>query len=362
MRRTAALIIGGALSGSAAAIGLARGGVRPLVLERTRDTGDALCGGFLSWRTLERLRTLGVDPDELNERRVTRVHVFAGAREVEAPLPHPSLAVSRRRLDTVLLRLAERAGAAVERGVVVRSAAPGAVTLADGGTVETDALFLATGKSDLRGLARPTPGADDDPALGLRIRLRPSASERRRIEDAIELHLFDRGYAGLAVQEDGSANLCLAVARSRLHEAGSPERLLQAIAAEAPVFAERLDSREDGAAIDAVANVPYGWRMTTGEAGLFRLGDQAAVIPSLAGEGMGIALASGCSAAAAYLHGGPTAAAAWQRRFARRAARPVRVARLVRDLAEGPLAPPALPWLARAPVLIQLLARATRIA
>lgn len=358
MRRTPALIVGGALSGSAAAITLARGGVAPVVLERARETGDALCGGFLSWRTLDRLRALGVDPDRLNRRRVTRVHLFAGGREAQAPLPHPSLCVSRRTLDAALLDAVRAAGAGVERGVTARAAEGNRITLADGAALEADALFLATGKRDLRGLARPRA---DDPALGLRVRLRPSDAERRRIEDAIELHLFDRGYAGLAVQEDGSANLCLAVKRSRLLEAGSPERLLEAIAAEAPAFAERLDMRGADGPIDAVANVPYGWRATAGVPKLFRLGDQAAVIPSLAGEGMGIALASGASAARAYLAGGAAASERWQRRFAARAARPVRVAALARDLAEGRLAGRALPWLDRAPGLIGLIARLTRI-
>jgi flavin-dependent dehydrogenase len=356
-----ALIVGAGPAGSAAAIGLARGGVRPVLLERTRETGDALCGGFLSWRTLDRLRALGVDPDRLSRRRIGRVHVFAGAREVEAPLPFPALAVSRRTLDTIMLAEAERAGAGVERGVAVRSAEAGSVLLADGTTLSPEALFLAVGKHDLRGLARPTPGPDDDPALGIRVRLAPSDTVRRRIEDAIELHLFDRGYAGLAVQEDGSANLCLAVRRSRLREAGSADLLLQAIAREAPAFGDRLAMREAGSGVDAVANVPYGWRMREGVAGLFRLGDQAAVIPSLAGEGMGIAIASGCSASAAYLRGGAGASADWQRDFARDVARSIRVAGLVRDLAEGPVAARALPWLGRAPFLIRAVAHATRM-
>ncbi len=356
-----ALIVGAGPAGSAAAIGLARGGVRPVLLERTRETGDALCGGFLSWRTLDRLRALGVDPDRLSKRRIGRVHVFAGGRQVEAPLPFPALAVSRRTLDTIMLAQAEQAGAGIERGVAVRSAEVGSVLLADGTTLAPEALFLATGKHDVRGLARPTPGPNDDPALGIRVRLAPSDAMRRRIEDAIELHLFDRGYAGLAVQEDGSANLCLAVRRSRLHEAGSPDQLLQAIAREAPAFGDRLAMRETGGGVDAVANVPYGWRMREGVAGVFRLGDQAAVIPSLAGEGMGIAIASGSSASAAYMRGGAGASARWQRDFARAAARPIRVAGLVRNVAEGSIAARALPWLGRMPFLIRAVAHATRM-
>lgn len=362
MRRTDPLIVGSGPAGSAAAIALARSGARPVMLERARETGDALCGGFLSWRTLDRLRALGIEPELLNRRRITRVHLFAGGREAQTPLPFPALAVSRRTLDSLLLAEAERAGAGVELGTAVQSVEAGRLLLADGTALTPPALFLATGKHDLRGVTRPTPGAGDDPALGLRVRLHPSDAKRRSIEDAIELHFFDRGYAGLAVQEDGSVNFCLAVRRSRLREAGSPELLLQAIAGEAPAFAERLDMRRIDGSIDAVANVPYGWRATEGVAGLFRLGDQAAVIPSLAGEGMGIAVASGCSAARAYLRGGAEAGAGWQRRFAARAARPVRMAGLVRDLAEGRLAAPALPWLARAPGLIQAVARATRIA
>ena len=360
MRRAPALILGGGPAGSAAAIAIRRGGGDALVLERSRETGDALCGGFLSWRTLDRLAALGVEADRLNPRRITRVHLFAGGAQAEAPLPFPALAVSRRRLDTRLLDAAERAGAWVERGGAIRTLDGLTAHLADGAVLSADAVFLATGKHDLRGAQRPTPGPDDDPAMGVRIRLALPDVMRRRVEDAIELHLFDRGYAGLAVQEDGSANLCLAVKRSRLREAGGPDALLDAIAAEATAFADRLAFRSGPS--DAVANVPYGWRATTGVAGLFRLGDQAAVIPSLAGEGMGIAVASGCSAARAYLTGGANAAPGWQRRFARRAARPVTAAGLVRDLAEGPLATPALPWFARAPGLIQFVARATRIA
>lgn len=355
------LIVGGGPAGSAAAVALARGGVRATLLERTRETGDALCGGFLSWRTLETLAALGIEPDALNPARIVRARVFAGgSRAVEAPLPFAALVVSRHRLDTVLLRTAERAGAGVERGVGVRSAGGVAVRLADGASLTGDALFLATGKHELRGLARPAGAAGDDPALGLRVRLRLSARLAAACRDAIELHLFDRGYAGLVVQEDGSANLCLAVRRSRFHEAGAtPDALLAAIGQELPAFADRLACR-DGSRADAVANVPYGWRATTGCEALFRLGDQAGVIPSLAGEGMGIAVASGASAAGAYLAGGPRGAARWQPRFAAATRRPILLAGLLRDLAESRTARPALPWLARAG-LLGMAARATRL-
>ena len=70
---------------------------------------------------------------------------------------------------------------------------------------------------------------------------------------------------------------------------------------------------------EAVAGVPYGWRALATEAGLYRIGDQAAVIASIAGDGIAIALASGAAAANACLAG--ESAESFQIGFARRAAR-----------------------------------------
>ncbi len=355
MRRHAALIVGGGPAGTAAAIALARTGTRALLLERTRETGDALCGGFLSWRTLETLGSLGVEADALSRERVTRVRLFAGGRTVEASLPRPAVCVSRRRLDTLLLDRVE----AVERGIGARAAEVDGIRLNDGATVAADALFLATGKHDLRGLARPGSARGSDPALGLRVRLAPAPGLDALVADTIELHLFDRGYVGIARQEDGSVNLCMAVHRSRLTKAGSPAALLATLGNEHPCLGERLAYMASGAAIDAVANVPYGWRQRSGIAGLFRLGDQAGVIPSLAGEGMGIAIASGIAAARALSDGGPDAARTWQPAFARAVHRPIGVAGIVRAIGEGPLAP--LLVAAARPALIQIVARLTRI-
>jgi len=233
------------------------------------------------------------------------------------------------------------------------------VRIADGASIAADALFLASGKHDIRGTARPEDARGADPTLGLRVRIAPSPSLAAMLAGGIELHLFDRGYAGLAMQEDGTANLCLAVHRSRLQAAGSPARLLDALGREMPALGEWVARIAPDAVIDAIANVPYGWRQRTGVEGMFRLGDQAGVIPSLAGEGMGIALASGVAAADAYVRGGVGTAATWQEDFARRLARPIGIAGIVRGVAESERAGWLLPLVR--PAMIQLLANATRI-
>ena len=355
------LIVGGGPAGAAAAIVLARAGEKPLLIERNRETGDALCGGFLSWRTLETLAKLGVEADALNPAPTMRVRLFAGKHYAAALLPRPARSVSRRTLDTVLLKAAEIGGAAIERGIAVRAIGD-AVRLDDGTDLRPDALFLASGKYDIRGLVRPAEARGSDPTLGLRVRIAAAPGLTRLVGDSIELHLFERGYVGIALQEDGSANVCMAVHRSRLTEAGDPEALLVALGEECPALGERLGYRSGSEAIDAIANVPYGWRVREGRAGLFRLGDQAGVIPSLAGEGMGIALASGVAAAQAWRRGGPETAADWQRGFARSLARPIGVAQTIAALGERRGSAGALVALARlAPGLVGLAARLTRI-
>jgi menaquinone-9 beta-reductase len=256
--------------------------------------------------------------------------LFAGDIFSEAPLPQPAMGLSRRRMDTLLLDRAEQAGAGVERGVTVRDWSDGALTISDGGTLRPKTVFLATGKHDLRGLGRPR---EEHQTIGIRVKLTPGAALERLVCGAIELHLFDEGYCGLVLQEGGRGNLCLAVRKSRLVAAGSdPVRLLQQWADESPRFAERVALVESEP--DAIGAVPYGWIARETTTGLFRLGDQSAVIPSLAGEGNGIALASGIIAAKAWSRG--DTAQGYQLRMAAAAKRPVWLARQLWRLCEEP--------------------------
>jgi flavin-dependent dehydrogenase len=352
------LVLGAGPAGCGAAIALARDGTPPCIIERTRETGDALCGGFLSWQTLAQLDRLGVTG--LGAHPISRVRVCYRNKIATARLPNLAGGVSRHRLDSVMQSVAVKAGAMLERGVTARSYA-GGVLHTDGGDRTAEALFLASGKHDVRGFGRPKPLGDAP--MGLRFRIATHPTLRALIDDSIELHLFDGGYAGLLLQEDGSANLCMALRKSRFAEAGGDAAtLLRQLGEEHPRLGERLAFASSMPGADAIAAVPYGWRVHETEAGLFRLGDQAAVIPSLAGEGMGIAIASGAAAAAAFRRGGAAAAPAFQQRFAVRTHRPVAVASFLWHRGERPaMARIAIPLLHAFPALAGFAARLTRI-
>ncbi|HEX4738087.1 MAG TPA: FAD-dependent monooxygenase [Allosphingosinicella sp.] len=359
MQRVPALIVGGGPAGSAAAIGLARAGIRATILERQAGPQDVVCGGFLGWDALAALRSLGVDAAALGARPISRIRLVSADDQAEAALPRAAAGLSRRTLDAVLLTAAEAAGARVRRGEAVRSADLGrrCVRIDGGEELEGDALLLATGKHELRGAARPRDTSADP--IGLRTSLTPSPELERSLSGVIELHLFDGGYAGLLLQEDGKANLCLSAARPRLKAAGGIEKLIAELAHELPMLAERLRDGQPGE-WSAVSGVPYGWRAATTTSGIYRVGDQAVVIASLAGDGIAIALTSGKAAAEAIAD--EQEAEDYQRAFSRQARRPIEAAEALRWAAEHP-APRriAMGVLKRAPRLTGLAALLTRI-
>jgi flavin-dependent dehydrogenase len=349
MRHSSALIVGGGPAGAAAAISLARGGAMPVLIERCPGERDLVCGGFLGWDALAALKRLGLDAATLGARPVHRLRLVSGGRTVEAALPRAAAGLSRRRLDAALLHMAEEAGAAVLRGRTARALDGRCLRLDGGEEMEADSVFLATGKHELRGAAREI--GDRVVSVGLRAALPPLPG----LAGVIELHLFDGGYAGLLTQEDGTTNLCLTVTRDRMTDR---DALIAALIAEAPLLGERI-----GAFLpdrwEAVSGVPYGWRTRTTEPGRYRLGDQAAVIASIAGDGIAIALASGAAAAHACLAG--ESAGSFQAGFARRAARPIGIAEMLRHMAARPLRRRLMMGLAGVPGLARAAARLTRI-
>src|SRR5690606_39603076 len=114
MRRTPPLIVGAGPAGCAAAIVLAKAGLRPIIVDRDAEIPDRLCGGFLSWRTAEQMQELGLDMRDLAAAPVQHLKLLAGQRTLDARLPASGYAVSRRTLDRALRERAIAAGASLE--------------------------------------------------------------------------------------------------------------------------------------------------------------------------------------------------------------------------------------------------------
>lgn len=363
MRLADTLIAGGGPAGAAAAIMLARAGTRALLLERSglARGRDMVCGGFLGWDTLALLGRLGIDPAALGARPIHSVRIATATDSMTLRLPEPAAGLSRRALDTALLDQAALAGAGIERDVTIRALAPDrmAVRTDAGEEMAARAILLATGKHDLRGAARETGG--QAMSLGIRCALEATAGLEHALSGQLELFLFRDGYAGLLLQEDGTANFCLSIAERRIAALPrQPQALVDTLARECPPMGERLAMARRIGDWATIARVPYGWRAETTRTGLFRLGDQAGVVPSIVGDGIAIALASGMMAARSLAEG--DTASAYQARFSRRLRTPIGAAEMIRRVAAHPASAGILLRLMRAsPALAHSVARFSRI-
>lgn len=358
-----ALVVGGGLAGGAVACHLAAAGRRVVVLERDPEPADKVCGEFLSAEAVRCLGELGLELSALGAVPIRRVRLQTPGHRATVDLPFEAASVSRRVLDEALLRRARALGATVRRGFAVKTLEArgdgGFVARSRDDEVRGDTAFLATGKHDLRGHRRPDGHHDDLVAFKMHYRLAPK--QREALEDTVELVAFEGGYAGLQLVEDGWANLCFVVGRDRLHalERGY-DGVLAAMCDEIDMLARRLDgARPRWSKPLALSNIPYGL-LPRGGGRLWRLGDQAVVVPSFSGDGMSMALHSAGLAARHHLRGdGPHG---FTRRLWRDVAGQVAVATAVSRAIVHPTGQRGLGAVAsRFPSAVSAVVRATRV-
>ncbi len=380
-----ALILGGGIAGSSLAILLARAGRSVTLLEQHAAPHDKVCGEFLSAEALFYLAPLGLDLPALNALGavpIAHLRLATGRTVVRRPLPFAALSLSRRILDEALLDLAAAAGATVRRGAHVQAltrqdahwettlrpspSAPAHETL----KLQAPTVFLATGKHDLRGYPRPPGRQNSLIAFKQYLCLAPEAAAN--LAGHVELALYPGGYTGLQTVEGGRANLSALIDRDVYRLIGGTwASLVDHMTTASPHLRRRLAGAETLLEKPlALANLPYGLLFRSppsaraGHAaqpsGLWRLGDQTAVIPSLSGDGMSIALHTAHLAARIYLAGGT--ANDLEHRLHGHLHRQVRLATRLSQTIVAPAAQPLIHLAGRAlPSLLPVFARATRI-
>ena len=302
------VVVGGGLAGAAAACRLAGAGLPVVVLERDRAPADKICGEFVSAEAIADLDRLGVHAGRLGV-PIGAVRLVRNGRVVEARLPFSGVGLSRRVLDAVLLDRAARYGAEVRRGCTVGAVRENEVEVQGQVAIARGVVLLGTGKHDLHAMRR-VPARPPQELVGFKTYFHLLPVQAAALAGHVEVILFRDAYAGLQMVEGGRANLCLLAYRDRLRRVGGTwAALLADLAADDPHLARRLDGAADLLERPlTIYRVPYGFlhcESARDPAGVFRLGDQAAVIPSFSGDGMAIALHSAALAADHVVRGRP---------------------------------------------------------
>ena len=358
-------VVGGGVAGCAAAIALKRKGRSVTLIEREPTPRHKICGEFLSGEALDDLRALGIDVPALGAVPIDHVRLATSGRAAEAPLPFPAASLTRKTLDTRLIAEAVDAGVRVERGRSVEAlsrttAGMWQATLDDGAVCAAPTAFLATGKHDLRGHARPK---DPQRWIAFKMYFRLAPAQAVELAGASELMLYPGGYGGIQPVENGIANLCWVVQQRYFSRVGSRwENFLAKMKQDCPHLAMRLAGAEP--LLDkpiAVTHIPYGYIRRTTEDGLYCIGDQAAVIPSFTGDGISIALHTARCAVAACVAG--ESAPDFQPRLRSALLPQMRLAELAADGLNNSLARALLPFCLRVwPGVMQVTAKLTRVA
>lgn len=366
VKRWDAVVIGGGLAGGAAAIRLAQNGKKVLLLEKEPAAHDKVCGEFISNDAQHYLRELGIDLAALDAERISNIRIMRGQRIASARLPFTGFSLSRRVLDEALLVRAQDQGAQVWRRAaataLVKEPECWPIEVAGQGAIEAETIFLATGKHDLREWRRA--GGKQTDFVGFKCHFLLTPAQRAALSDHVEMTLFDGGYAGLSLVERGKANLCLVVTKRRFARYGKTwEGLLGGILKASPPLAERLAGAQPCWPRPlSIFGIPYGfvYRVPSGASpGLYRLGDQMAVIPSFSGYGISIALHTAFLAVECHLGGD----ANLYHRQARSDLLPlIRRASLLSKMAEYSMAQRGMLFAFRIrPELITMIARHSRI-
>ncbi len=309
------VIIGAGPAGSVASAQLARAGLPVCLIEQHTFPRDKVCGECLSPLGLDVLDRLGLI-DAVQAAGCVHLH-YAGVhapdgRCVILPLPRPCIGLSRSALDAILLEHAIRSGVHVHQparceGVTVMNQANQGAPASPGHAapaglqpnvsvlvrdlahnrllrLEADYVLWADGKSAFSGVRPPLTGD-----LGIKAHFEKVAGPRNRVE------LFGvRGhYVGLNPIEAGRWNLALSIPAVRVRAAnGDLDGALALMMKQNPGLKSRLKDASrcspwQTCPLPRFAVDPQRWPR-----GVLPIGNAAAAIEPIGGEGMGLAMRS----------------------------------------------------------------------
>ncbi|HEX3358077.1 MAG TPA: NAD(P)/FAD-dependent oxidoreductase [Tepidisphaeraceae bacterium] len=296
-----ATIIGAGPAGCIAALILARAGWKIRLVEQHRYPRDKVCGECLSALGMTVLTRLGLSDRFKNLQPIcltqTLIHSPDG-NTLSIPMPHAMWGISRSRLDQWLLNEARAAGAEILQPARCEQIRPHIILrdLITNEMSQFDASWtlLADGKC-LPGNHPPPSTAD----LGIKAHFTHITGPR----DAIELFTVTGHYGGVAPIENNLWNIAFSVPQKRIASCrGNIDQLFTQILQENKTLQKRFSQAQR--IIDwLAAPLPRFAPSRPWPPRIIPLGNTAAALEPIGGEGIGLAMRSAQLAAQMLLSG-----------------------------------------------------------
>ncbi len=323
-----ALIVGGGPAGASAAIRLARGGARVLLVEQKKFPRAKLCGEFISPECLEHFAQLGVLDSMMTAGGVKileTVFYTQSGRSLSVPSKwfgassavnaSTALGLSRAEMDRRLLMRAREAGVEVceetqATGLIKEGNRVAGVSLkmndAEARRVSSRVTIDATGR--MRFLARLLEREEGrtmpkmPKSRAALVAFKAHLEGARNIEGQCEIYSYRGGYGGLSSVENGLGNLCFIVSARDVKRCDSDAgRVMREVVSQNKRAAYALNDARVASVWLSVALEKFGRNALAPAKGLLAIGDAASFIDPFTGSGMLMALESGEVAAQTVL-------------------------------------------------------------
>jgi menaquinone-9 beta-reductase len=292
-------VIGGGIAGSTVAALLAQRGLRVVLIEKGVFPRKKVCGEFLSPEGADVLRRLGVWP-RIEAHHPPRIHGFtltAGHQETRHTLPFPGWGVSRWVLDHALWEYAVYCGVVTQEHCAVEQVTGDfqsgfwlALRQAGQSTrLQARAVLCAAGRQwHPRRQQRILHDSRRSRFVGLKAYFAGVP-----LGGHVELHTIRHGYCGMVEVTGGAANVCCWVEAEVLRRMGGrPHRFLASALAENSCLRLRLQGAQPMGTAWTTTSFTYGKQIAPITAGIWNIGDRAAMVAPLTGDGMGMGLRS----------------------------------------------------------------------
>ena len=291
-----AFVAGAGPAGATVARLLAASGLSVLLVDRAVFPRDKVCGCSINGAAVDVLERTGLGGllDDLGAHRLEMLDLRGFGKRADVPLP-AGYAVSRRALDSALVREAQQAGTVFRPGTVARldgeqedgwhvDLTPATDTPPS--TIHARVVLAADGLDGgfLRGHERFAATSAPDSKVGLG--LLAVVPETQLPAGTIRMTVGPEGYVGMTRLEDGLVDIAAAVDRGALAVA-APEAVIRTIL-------DREESLPQFEIVRGIRGTPALTRERPVHGGrrLFLLGDAAGYVEPFTGEGIAWALNS----------------------------------------------------------------------